>query len=191
MMLSLRIPRPRPGARDSLTRKPSSSGPRCCIAAAIVRTRDSASAVRLANATPQIPHTLLFDLRRAEEGGTRPKEVLAQVESWNLQLVIRIPGQQRAQPKEKEGHRRGGNQGEEGFPFEQETPVQGFLPVRTYGVEQGAKMKSIQREPRKAHMREAPVVVLLRIVRQEARCLREHHWVLEFDAREQVPLQVA
>src|SRR5438034_1281418 len=31
--------------------------------------RDSASALREAKATPQIPHTLLFDLRRREEGG--------------------------------------------------------------------------------------------------------------------------
>jgi len=31
--------------------------------------RDSASVLREAKATPQIPHTLLFDLRRREEGG--------------------------------------------------------------------------------------------------------------------------
>src|SRR6202049_1322871 len=94
MMLSRRLPRASPGARGSLTRKPSSSGPRCCKAAAIARTRDSASAVRLANGTPQMPHTLLFDLRGAEERGARAKEVLAEVESRNPQAVVRVPAEQ-------------------------------------------------------------------------------------------------
>jgi len=67
-----------PGARASPVRKPSSSGPRCSIAAVIARTRDSASALREAKATPQMPHTLLFDLRRGEEGSARTDGVFPQ-----------------------------------------------------------------------------------------------------------------
>src|SRR5450432_2861133 len=67
MMLRRRIPSASPGARGSLARKPSSSGPRCWRAADMARTRASASDVRLANAAPQIPHTLLLDLRCSEE----------------------------------------------------------------------------------------------------------------------------
>src|ERR1700739_887832 len=72
MMLSRRIPKARPGARGSLRRNPSSSGPRCGRAAAIARTRSSAWEVRFANAVPQIPHTRLrslhFDLKERAVG---------------------------------------------------------------------------------------------------------------------------
>jgi hypothetical protein len=63
MMLSRRIPKASPGARGLPSRNPSSSGPRWRIAAHIARTRDSASVFREVKATPQMPHTLLFDLR--------------------------------------------------------------------------------------------------------------------------------
>src|SRR5690242_16779378 len=90
MMLSRRIPSASPGARPSLTRKPSSSGPRFVIARVIARTRASASVLRVTNATPQIPHTLLFDLRRLEECGPGPRNVFAQTETSNLQLAVGI-----------------------------------------------------------------------------------------------------
>src|SRR5205823_1434353 len=94
MMLNRRIPSASPGARASPARNPSSSGPRWCIAAVIARTRDSASALREANATPHIPHTLLFDLRRGKEGGSGTDSVLSQMEARDTQTALRIPGQQ-------------------------------------------------------------------------------------------------
>ena len=72
-MLSRRIPKASPGARGSLKRNPSSSGPRCRSAAVMVRTRASASVLREVKATPQIPHTLLLDLRCGREGCACPE----------------------------------------------------------------------------------------------------------------------
>src|SRR5437016_7418994 len=108
MMLSLRIPSASPGARGFPARKPSSSGPRWRIAAVMARTRDSASPVREANATPHIPHTLLFDFRRREEGGARADGVLSQMEARDSQAVVRIPGEPGSQ--EQEEHRRHGGE---------------------------------------------------------------------------------
>src|SRR5204863_5613239 len=71
----------------------SSSGPRCPIAPAIARTRASASVLRVTNTTPQIPHTLLFNLRRSEECSAGPRNMFAQMESPDLQLAVGIPGQ--------------------------------------------------------------------------------------------------
>src|SRR5712692_3596927 len=107
MMLSRRIPSASPGARASPARKPSSSGPRWSIAAVIARTRDSASALREANATPHIPHTLLFDLRRGEEGGAGADSVLPQTEARNSQTAIRIPGKDNPQQQEEQCRRSG------------------------------------------------------------------------------------
>src|SRR5256885_5159738 len=108
MMLSLRIPSASPGARGFPARKPSSSGPRWRIAAVMARTRDSASPVREANATPHIPHTLLFDFRRREEGGARTDGVLSQTEARDSQAVVRIPGKPGSQQQEE--HRRCGGE---------------------------------------------------------------------------------
>src|SRR5882762_7805068 len=103
MMLSRRIPSASPGARGFPARKPSSSGPRWRIAAVMARTRDSASALREANATPHIPHTLLFDLRRGEEGGAGTDSMLSQTEARDSQAAVRIPGQQGSQQQEEQG----------------------------------------------------------------------------------------
>src|SRR6267378_1981444 len=85
MMLRRPIPSASPGARASPARKPSSSGPRWRSAAVIARTRDSASALREANATPHMPHTLLFDLRRGEEDGASGLGK----QHWILQILAR------------------------------------------------------------------------------------------------------
>src|SRR5258708_23446027 len=92
MMLSRRIPSASPGARASPARNPSSSGPRCSIAAVIARRRDSACALREAKATPHMPHTLLFDLRRGEEGGAGSHGVRPQTEARDSQTAVCIPG---------------------------------------------------------------------------------------------------
>src|SRR4029077_18654919 len=102
IMLNRRIPSVNPGARASPTRKPSSSGPRWRIAAVIARTRDSASALREANATPHIPHTLLFDFRRREEGHARAYHVLAQMKARNSQTAVGIPGENCTEQKKKD-----------------------------------------------------------------------------------------
>src|SRR5215470_12818702 len=101
MMLRRRTPNASPGARGSLIRKPSSSGPRWRSASAIVRTQDSASAARLVNATPQIPHTLLLYIGRANEGHSRSDDVLSQVKPGNPQPVVCIPGKYEAQDQTK------------------------------------------------------------------------------------------
>src|SRR5271155_1049537 len=97
MMLSRRMPSASPGARGSAIKKPSSSGPRRRIAAVMALTRDSASAVRAAKATPQMPHTLAFDLRSRKENRRGANEVLAEVEARNLQALVGIPSEIRAE----------------------------------------------------------------------------------------------
>src|SRR5271163_4137521 len=101
MMLSRRMPSASPGARGSAIKKPDSSGPRRCIAAVMALTRDSASAVRAAKATPQIPHTLAFDLRSRKENGGGTDQVFAEMEARNLEPLVGVPAEIRAQQKKK------------------------------------------------------------------------------------------
>src|SRR5882724_10553784 len=119
MMLSRRIPRASPGARASPARNPSSSGPRWRIAAVIARTRASASPLREANATPQIPHTLLFNLRRGEEGGTGTDGMLSQMKTWNSQTAVRVPGQYRPYKQEEQRRHAADHQIEKRFSLEE------------------------------------------------------------------------
>jgi hypothetical protein len=49
------------------------------------------------NATPQIPHTLLLDLRSLEEGRASAQGVHARVVAGNSQAAIGIPAQYHAQ----------------------------------------------------------------------------------------------
>src|SRR6266446_8377778 len=134
MMLSRRIPRASPGARASPARNPSSSGPRWRSAAVIARTRDSASALREANATPHMPHTLLFDLRRGEEGGAGTDSMLSQMEARDSQTAVRIPGQQGPQQQEEQGRGNRENQIKERFALQQQAPIDHFIPARVYPV---------------------------------------------------------
>src|SRR6185295_14391385 len=124
MILSRRTARPKPGARGSLNRNPSSSGPRCRSAAAIARTRGTTSSSRLTSATPQIPHTRLLDLRRTEEGRARPEEMFAQVEAMYSQTTVGVPRQKKTQRQKEQHADCGHHQGEEGFAFQQQAPVQ-------------------------------------------------------------------
>jgi hypothetical protein len=100
-MLKRRMPSANPGARGSPVRNPSSSGPRWCIAAAMARTRDSASLLPEAKATPQIPHTLLFDLRSRKESHASAQGVFAQVEARNSQTAVGVPCQAGAKHQEE------------------------------------------------------------------------------------------
>ena len=72
------------------------------MAAVMALTRDSASAVRAAKATPQMPHTLAFDLRSRKENGRGADEVFAEVEARNLQALVRVPAEIRAQQQKKQ-----------------------------------------------------------------------------------------
>src|SRR5215471_245702 len=143
IMLSRRIPSASPGARASLTRKPSSSGPRWNIARAIVRTRASASELRVTKATPQIPHTLLFDLRCSEKCGTSAREMFAQVKTGNPQSAVQIPGHRFPQHQEKKRSRDKHAQSEERFALEQQTPIQKFIPSRIDLVEDTPQSKRL------------------------------------------------
>src|ERR1700676_4883991 len=134
MMLSRRIPSASPGARASPARKPSSSGPRWPIAAVIARTRDWASALREAKATPHMPHTLLFDLRRGEEGGARTNGVLSQTKARDPQAAVRIPGKLGPQQQEEQRRGNGEHEIEEGFALQQQAPVHRFIPARVNAV---------------------------------------------------------
>src|ERR1700692_4805606 len=96
-----RMPKASPGARGSLMRKPSPSGPRGDIAAVITRTRDSVSCSGVAKAAPQIPHTLLFYLRRREKGSPGANNVAAKAITGNSQMMIGVPGKHQANHKEK------------------------------------------------------------------------------------------
>src|SRR5579862_6387497 len=127
MMLSRRMPSASPGVRGSFVRNPSSPGPRWRIAAAMARTRDSASLLPEAKATPQIPHTLLFDPWSRKEGRPGAQSVLAQVEAGNSQTAIGIPCQHCAQQQEEEHRRHTQHQIKKGFAFKEQAPIDGFF----------------------------------------------------------------
>src|ERR1051325_1506665 len=129
MMLSRRIPSASPGARGSFTRNPSSSGPRCPIADAIRRARASASLLRVKKATPQIPHTLLFSFRCAEERGPGLREVRAQMKARNFQLAVPIPGKRFPHEQKEKGSADERTQRKKRFAFEQQAPVERFIPT--------------------------------------------------------------
>src|SRR5471032_278734 len=111
MMLRRRMPRARPGVRGSSKRNPSPSGPRCCRAAAMARTRDwacwSLAPKGATKATTQMPHTLLFNLRSGKKSGARAGDMVAQVETRDAQAMIGIPGKQQAKNKEEAKKERG------------------------------------------------------------------------------------
>src|SRR5580692_8243121 len=119
MMLSRRMPSANPGARASPVRNPSWSGPRWNIAAAIARTRDSASLLLEAKATPQIPHTLLLDLRSRKERHAGAQGVLAQVEARNSQMAIGIQRQHGAQQQKEKRRRHTQHQIKKGLSLEE------------------------------------------------------------------------
>src|SRR6267143_5840245 len=145
IMLSRRIPSARPGARASPARNPSSSGPRWPIAAVIARTRDSASVLREAKATPHMPHTLLFDLRGGEEGGARTDSVLPQMEARDSQTAVRIPGKQDPQQQKAQCRRSGEHQIEERFTLQEQAPIHRFIPSRVNAVQQAPQMQTFER----------------------------------------------
>src|SRR6266571_2932820 len=92
MMLNRRMPSATPGARGSLTKKPSSSGPRWRMAAAIARMQDSAFAGCAAETAPQIPHTRLLDLRAGEEGGAGAEQMPADVSETRIVVFRGVAG---------------------------------------------------------------------------------------------------
>src|SRR6266446_1182374 len=144
------------------------------IPAVIARTRDSASALREAKATPHMPHTLLFDLRRGEEGGTRTAGIFAQTEARNSQSAVRIPGKQDPQQQKEQCRRTVENEIEERFTFQEEAPVDRFIPSRINAVQQAPQMQTFERQPRQPHMRELVVIVLARIIRDGPGGLGKH-----------------
>src|SRR5579862_1173353 len=130
MMLRRRMASARPGARGSLTRKPSPSGPRCRMAAAMARTRASASEEVLTKATPQIPHTRLFYLRRGEKRAANPPQMNAQTVTGDHQPAVGIPGQRLAQQQQEKNHKGSQGQSEERFALEEQAPIQFLIPIR-------------------------------------------------------------
>ena len=62
----------------------------------MARTRASASAVRDMNATPQMPHTLLLDLRSVKKSAAGVYSVLEGMKARDSQPVIHVPGEKQA-----------------------------------------------------------------------------------------------
>src|ERR1700687_2392525 len=164
MMLSRRNPSASPGDRASPARNPSSSGPRCSIAAVIARTREPASALREAKATPHMPHTLLFNLRRGEEGGAGTDGIRPQAEARHSQTAVRIPGKQDPQQQKENCRRRAKHEIEERFAFQDQAPVDRFIPARVNGVQEATQMQLFKRQTRQPYMSELVVRVLVPIV---------------------------
>src|SRR5580700_8909881 len=184
MMLSRRMPRASPGARASPIKNPSSSGPRCRIAAAIARTRNSASLLRDANATPQIPHTLLLDLRSRKEGHPSAQGVLAKVETGNSQTAVGVPCQHRSQQQEGEHCRHAQHQIKERLSLQEQAPIDGFLPAWRDCAQHLPQYESNIRQPRQAYMGKTIVAVLTRIIRDGAGGLFENFRILQVFARQ-------
>src|SRR6202790_4048953 len=186
MMLSRRMPSASPGARVSPIRNPSSSGPRCRIAAAMARTRNSASLLRDANATPQIPHTLLLDLRSRKEGYTSAQGVLAQVETGDSQVAVGVPCKNCAHQQEEEHCRHAQHQIKKRLSLQEQAPIDSFLPARSDCAQQLPQPKSNVRQPRQADMGKVIVAVLTRIIRDDAGGLFENCRILQILARQMV-----
>src|SRR5439155_14677229 len=127
MMLNRRMPSATLGARGSLTKKPSSSGPRWRMAAAIVRTQDSACAGCAGKTAPQIPHTRLLDLRAGEEGGAGAEQMPAHVETRNAQAPVCVPREKLAQKEKRNGEQKGGKERGERSPLQNQTPIQSLI----------------------------------------------------------------
>src|SRR5436309_9510886 len=143
MMLSRRIPNASPGARGSVKRNPSSSGPRCRIAAVIAFTRDSASVLRVLKATPQIPHTLFFDLRRREEGRARSDYVFPKVEARNPRHAVRIPRKDLPEQQKEDRDHGGEHQVKIRLAFQKQAPVNLSLPAREKGADELSHMQPL------------------------------------------------
>src|SRR5713101_860077 len=180
----------RNGERTSPVRKPSSSGPRWRIAAVITRTRDSASALRETKATPHMPHTLFFYLRRGNERAAGPQRVLAQLEPWDSQTPVSIPGKRCPQHQEKQCPRGAQHEIQERLALQHQAPVHRFFPSRIDRVQQRPQMKSVEREPRQPHVSEMFERVLARIIRDGARGLGEYRGILQVLARQRAALSI-
>src|SRR5579885_1687939 len=146
MMLRRRMPKARPGARESPARKPSSSGPRWRMASAMARTRDPASVFGESNATPQMPHTLLLDLRGRKERHSRAHSFLTQANSREFQPLVGIPGEPGTPEEEKKRREQGGAQEEQRFALEKQAPVGGCIPSRVDGVQEFSKTEAMGNE---------------------------------------------
>src|SRR5271168_3875784 len=145
MMLSRRMPSAKPGARDSPVRNPASSGPRCSSAAAMARTRASASALREANATPHMPHTLLFDLRRGKEGSARAKNVFAEAEARDPEAIVRVPSKNQAQKQKYQCGPGGSHEDEKRLALEKQAPVEHLIPPGIDAVQHFAHCQAVER----------------------------------------------
>src|SRR5215467_11250171 len=190
MMLRRRTPRASPGVRLSQTRKPSSSGPRWRIAAAIARARNSASELREAKATPQIPHTLLSNLRRREKGHTRSEQVLAKVEAGYPQPAVCIPGKHEPQHQKEQCRCSSQRKVKKRLALQQQAPIDCFIPTRIEQIEEFLEMELLEWQSRQAHMREILVIVLARIIRNGAGGLLKNHRILKILTREKAALGV-
>src|ERR1700739_2024010 len=122
------------------------------MAAVMARTRDPASEVRETNATPQIPHTLFFDLRCGKEGLARAHDVLPQMETRNTQPAVGVPSENNAEKHEEEGSNQRQKEIKKRFALEEQAPVDGFIPSRIDGVQKRPEMKSFQGNARDAHV---------------------------------------
>src|ERR1700694_5298950 len=179
MMLSRRIPSASPGARASPARNPSSSGPRCSIAAVIARTRDSASALREAKATPHMPHTLLFDLRGREEGSASANSIPAKMKARDHEPPVGEPRENEAEQHEKDTGEHRNNKNKERPALQEQAPVERFVPSRVDPVERAAQAQPLQRETGQANMGKIVVIVDRWIVWNGAGSLREERRILQ------------
>jgi hypothetical protein len=76
------------------------------------------SCLGVAKAAPQIPHTLLFYLRRGEKGSPGANNVAAKPKTGNSQTMIGVPGKQKANQKEKNEEHGGREKEKERFALE-------------------------------------------------------------------------
>src|SRR5450432_1433493 len=154
MMLRRRIPRARLGTRGSSKRKPSPSGPRCIIAAVMARTQDWARILGEVNATPQMPHTLLFNLRRMKEGCAGAQDVAPETIARKTQAVVGVPGQQQAQQEKENERNQGDKHKKERLALQEQAPVQIFVPRRVDFSKQAVQPEGPERKPGNANMHE-------------------------------------
>src|SRR5580704_3194252 len=190
MMLSRRMPSASPGARASPARNPSSSGPRCSMAAVIARTRSSASLLCDVNATPQMPHTLLLDLRSRKEGHPCAQGVLAQVEAANSQTAVGVPRQHSAQQQEEEHRRHAQHQIEKGLSLEEQAPIYSFLPPRSDCAQHFLEPKSDVRQARYPDVAKMIVSIIARIIWDCADGFAKDHGILQILTRQIVARRI-
>src|SRR5580698_9081774 len=129
MMLSRRAPATTGGAM----RIPSSSGPRCTMAASMRRTTASGFRCGSNPMAPQIPH--MASARRIQEGATGSAQLRAQMYARDAKAVLAEPAQGYPEQQQENYQQNRGDRSGKRFALNQQRHGGGFIPTRQKAIQ--------------------------------------------------------